>query len=111
MARLFCVTGQLAGSSFRIGETATIGTDADNDVVLDASTVSRNHARIFVDDERRCSILEDLGSSNGTLLDGVPVVGHERLGRLHVITFAADHDFIYQGDPPAPPHDADALQG
>ena len=100
MARLFCVTGELAGSSFRIGAAATIGKHPDNDVVLPATTVSRNHARIATDAERQCSVLEDLGSSNGTLLDGIPVRGPERLGRLHVITFAADHDFIYQADPP-----------
>jgi DNA-binding winged helix-turn-helix (wHTH) protein len=47
-----------------IGEHV-IGRDSDVEVRLDASTVSRRHARLVVTVER--AMLEDLGSKNGTL--------------------------------------------
>lgn len=51
--------------------TIRIGTAQGNDLVLRDSTVSRNHARL----EQTPSgwLVADLGSSNGTLLDGVRV--------------------------------------
>ncbi len=51
----------------------TIGRATDNTIVLDAGDVkaSRRHAAIRV--EAGMAILEDLGSKNGTLLDGSPV--------------------------------------
>lgn len=50
-----------------IGEHV-IGRDHDLDVTLDASTVSRRHARIVVTAER--AMLEDYGSKNGTFRRG-----------------------------------------
>jgi DNA-binding winged helix-turn-helix (wHTH) protein len=41
-----------------------VGRDPDVDVRLDASTVSRRHARLIVSTER--AVLEDFGSKNGT---------------------------------------------
>ncbi|MEP6871337.1 MAG: FHA domain-containing protein [Anaerolineaceae bacterium] len=49
--------------------TTVIGRAADNDVVLPSPMVSRTHARIIVDEQSR-GTLEDLGSRNGTFLDG-----------------------------------------
>jgi ABC-type multidrug transport system ATPase subunit/pSer/pThr/pTyr-binding forkhead associated (FHA) protein len=51
----------------------TIGRDPENDVVIDAPMVSRRHARLVVDGGR--SRIEDLGSSNGTYVNGVRVRG------------------------------------
>ena len=48
-----------------------IGRDARADVRLDHAMVSRRHARIVVGSSR--AVLEDLGSKNGTLLEGRPV--------------------------------------
>jgi serine/threonine protein kinase len=47
----------------------TIGRDTSNDVVLPVSQVSRRHARITCDREG-CHVM-DLGSTNGTLVNGV----------------------------------------
>lgn len=49
-----------------------IGRSTDNDIVLASPMVSRAHARIVVDDAGRAT-LEDLGSSNGTFLEGEKV--------------------------------------
>jgi DNA-binding winged helix-turn-helix (wHTH) protein len=45
-----------------------IGRDPDANVCLDYSTVSRRHARLLVSDAS--TVLEDLGSKNGTTIDG-----------------------------------------
>ena len=49
--------------------TYTIGRVDGNDVVLPSSSVSRTHARIFVDNNK-CYI-DDLASANGVFVDGI----------------------------------------
>lgn len=53
-------------------EEAVIGRDASCDVVFLDDGVSRRHCRIIRTETE--FILEDLGSSNGTYVDGVPIV-------------------------------------
>jgi len=48
-----------------------IGRNPDCDIRVEAGLVSRNHARLIVEDDGW--LVEDLGSANGTLLDGQPV--------------------------------------
>jgi DNA-binding winged helix-turn-helix (wHTH) protein len=50
-----------------------LGRSADAAVFVDDVGVSRHHARITVDDEG--AILEDLGSKNGTMLNGRAIEG------------------------------------
>ncbi len=52
-------------------EIVTIGRGIDNDVVLDAPQISRHHARIVRTGEG--FLIEDLGSANGTFIDGVRI--------------------------------------
>jgi len=54
-----------------------MGRDAGAAVCLDASSVSRHHARIVVEGPR--ATLEDLGSKNGTCLNGERVWGTREL--------------------------------
>lgn len=49
-----------------------IGRDPKSNVVLSDHGVSRQHARVYQTDTD--FVIEDLGSSNGTYVDGVPVV-------------------------------------
>lgn len=95
-AVLFSKTGLFSGTSFNIESESTIGKSDNNKIVLRSDIVSGNHAKITYDDSQKSYFLEDLGSSNGTLLDGTKVTGKERLERLHVITFAGKFDFIFQ---------------
>ncbi len=95
-AVLFCKTGLFAGTSFKIGSGASIGKSDTNNIVLRSDIVSGSHAKIIYDESQKAYFLEDLGSSNGTLLDGAKVKGKEKLERLHVITFAGKFDFIFQ---------------
>ena len=54
-----------------------IGRDQDLDVTLDATTVSRRHARLVVTQER--AMLEDCGSKNGTFRGGERVTSPVQL--------------------------------
>ena len=49
----------------------TIGRAPNNDLVLEDSSLSRNHARLLW--RNGLAILEDLGSRNGTLVNGLPL--------------------------------------
>src|SRR5690349_10193933 len=52
----------------RVGSYVVVGRARDCDVVLDDATVSARHARLRWDGEKIS--LEDLGSANGTFVDG-----------------------------------------
>jgi DNA-binding winged helix-turn-helix (wHTH) protein len=54
------------------------GRDAECALVIDASTVSRRHARITVTSET--ATIEDLGSTNGTRVNGTLISGPTRIG-------------------------------
>lgn len=105
-ARLFCKIGELAGTEFYIDRDATIGTSSDNTIQLHPKLISRRHARISFDADRGCYCLEDLGSRNGTQVDGMWVREQEYLDDLNVVTFAGTFDFFFQvvpdGHRPAP---------
>ena len=51
-----------------VNDTATIGRDNDNDIVLRSITVSRCHAMLLRDADQL--LLLDLESTNGTLVNG-----------------------------------------
>jgi DNA-binding winged helix-turn-helix (wHTH) protein len=56
-----------------------VGRDPQCDVWLDASGVSRRHARVQVTSGSDAVVVEDLGSKNGTLLQNEPITGEVRL--------------------------------
>ena len=74
-ARLIVVAGSQAGRKFKIGDLAIMGRSAEASVTLEDPEVSRNHARISKS-EIGAYLLEDLGSKNGTQVNGVPVTRH-----------------------------------
>ncbi len=67
-ARLRVASGAQSGQEFAVGAQLTVGREADNDVALLDPKVSRHHALIRRDGER--FVLADLGSSNGTFVNG-----------------------------------------
>jgi DNA-binding winged helix-turn-helix (wHTH) protein len=57
----------------------TVGRDPQCSVWLDASGVSRRHARIRTVRGDEAILLQDLGSKNGTLVENSPITGPVRL--------------------------------
>lgn len=70
-------------------DTMIIGRDADNDIVLEVPTVSRQHALLLRD--AAGMLLLDLESTNGTLVNGVLARPDEpvRLADGEVIQFGS----------------------
>jgi pSer/pThr/pTyr-binding forkhead associated (FHA) protein len=71
-AELMIESGPDTGQSFRMSSTsARVGRSPDNDLILRDPATSGHHARL----ERRGSqfFIVDLGSTNGTLVNGEPV--------------------------------------
>jgi pSer/pThr/pTyr-binding forkhead associated (FHA) protein len=78
VAYLDIVSGPGAGTGHVIERSVTVGRGRRADLVLDDPTVSSEHASISV--EGLTLVIEDLGSSNGTVVNGEPVVDAVRLG-------------------------------
>jgi hypothetical protein len=77
--------------------TVTIGSHRSNDLVIDDSTVSRRHATIT--HKTGGFELADLGSTNGTLVNGKRVRVPVSLGRGDEIKFgSARYAFVTAGD-------------
>ena len=68
MAYVEILSGYNTGQCVSLVDEIRAGRSPDNDICLLDGSVSRYHARITHDDTR--FFLEDLGSSNGTKLDG-----------------------------------------
>jgi hypothetical protein len=62
----------------------TVGRSQENDITVNDPNVSRRHARISRADDGY--VVEDLGSTNGTLLDGAPI-DRERIDGGDELTF------------------------
>ncbi len=83
-------------------ERMTIGRRADNDICLPNLAVSGEHAAVVT--ILADSFLEDLGSTNGTLVNGAPISKHVLregdqvdIGR-HVLIFCVDDDTVLAPD-------------
>jgi signal transduction histidine kinase/ActR/RegA family two-component response regulator len=74
-ARLIAIAGTQAGRKFKIGDSAVIGRGAEAAVTLEDPEISRAHARVSRS-EVGAWLLEDLGSKNGTQVNGTPVKQH-----------------------------------
>ena len=87
--------------AFRISNLL-IGRLPDNHLALNHGSVSRRHARISV--KPTGVLIEDMGSQNGTTLNGVPVTSPEnvrpgdvlRIGHVPLFYFG----FVAPDDPP-----------
>jgi pSer/pThr/pTyr-binding forkhead associated (FHA) protein len=76
LAELTIVRGPSAGERFILDiPEVTIGRDPNCEVFLNDRTVSRRHAHLSIQNGR--AVIEDLGSLNGTWLDGAIVTSGE----------------------------------
>ncbi len=68
---LVLINTERAGANWPVGASLKIGKAPENDVVLDHPTVSRNHLVVRRQGDR--FLVQDLGSTNGTYIDGAQV--------------------------------------
>ncbi len=96
---LTIVKGPQIGASFELTDpVVTVGRDPANGIFLNDMTVSRSHARIVIAPEG--ASVEDLGSLNGTWVDGA-IVNNAPLhdgSSLQIGTFT----LVYHENPSAP---------
>jgi len=72
MARLYVLSGDLVGRTFDVDGEVVVGRSDEADVSIVARSVSRQHARLKPLGGGRWRVV-DLGSSNGTFVEGVRV--------------------------------------
>lgn len=97
--QLRVLNGPLCGVTHPVEASLTIGRDASSDLQLLAQEVSRHHARLEADEQGGHALL-DLGSSNGTYVDGELVRRHV-LEPYAEITIA-DVELVYEPVPRQP---------
>lgn len=99
-ARLLCRTGELSGKTYSLTAETIIGRGDGSHFVISSDLISGRHACIRQDGKG--FVLEDLGSANGTWVDGERVVQPVRLDRLNVISLARKFDLIFQAEAAVP---------
>jgi FHA domain len=85
--------GHEPGTTFDVGEGATFGRSDGADIHVDDPFASSAHARIFT--RGGFMYLEDMGSTNGTYLNGRQVKTAERLGMADTIRIG-DSEYRYE---------------
>lgn len=96
------VSGPNSGAEFHMqaGGVYVIGKDAATcDVVFQDLSVSRQHARISLDDAGNVFI-EDLGSRNGTLINGTPVAGKQQLASQDMVSLGTTTFLVIDREQP-----------
>jgi pSer/pThr/pTyr-binding forkhead associated (FHA) protein len=89
-------SGPLANLRFAVTRPLVLGRALECDLAIVSPHVSRQHARLDLDGEQL--VVEDLGSSNGTLVNGVRLTGrkvllHDDELRFHDIVFRVKENF------------------
>lgn len=84
-------TGPLSGMSFGVEDAIVFGRSLECDIAIVTPHISRQHARVFIEEEQL--YVEDMGSSNGTIVNGKPTVGRQALRHEDEIRF---HDIIFR---------------
>ena len=90
---LIAQAGPLEGQRWKIRSELLLGRDPDCDIVIPMRQVSRHHARIFRGENG--TMVEDLGSKNGTYINGHHVEEVVRLEEGDEIQVSLAQHFIY----------------
>ena len=93
--QLIMRSGPTPGAVFNLGgEQLTVGRDSTNDVVINDAEISRRHARLTFQGGKY--ILEDLGSTNGTFVNGQRLAGPRVLKAGEVVSFGEQIVLVYE---------------
>jgi len=85
--------GHDPGASWQVGEGATMGRSDTADIRVEDPFASSAHARIFSRGD--FMFIEDMGSTNGTYLNGRTLRSAERLKMADVVRIG-DSEYRYQ---------------
>jgi DNA-binding winged helix-turn-helix (wHTH) protein len=85
--------GPLKGQRWQLSQTIVLGREASCDVVVADRQISRFHARVTPTNEG--VILEDLGSKNGTHLNGIPLTAPVVLQDGDLVSVAMAQQFLF----------------
>lgn len=94
-------TGPLSGLSFGVDRPLLVGRALDCDIAVVSPHVSRHHARLELENDQL--YVEDLGSSNGTMVNGKLARDRQALCnddelRFHDIIFRVTESFVRPRD-------------
>lgn len=84
-------TGPLTGLSYGVPGSIVLGRSLECDIALVSQHISRRHARLDLQDGRL--MIEDLGSSKGTVVNGKAIQGPHPLQHEDELRF---HDIIFR---------------
>jgi predicted component of type VI protein secretion system len=95
-------TGPNPGKSFELAKNELyIGRDINNDIVINDSEISRKHARLIL--QAGGYVLEDLGSTNGSFVNGQRLMGPHVLRPGEMVMFGENVSLAFEAgyDPDA----------
>jgi len=75
MPLLYMLSGPTAGDTYEVKDGTTfVGRGPDNDLQIIEQSISRKHAKLLFSEG--CVFIEDVGSQNGTQINGHPISSH-----------------------------------
>ena len=90
---LIAQEGPLKGQRWQLNQTLVLGRESTCDVVISDRQISRFHARLTPTSEG--VMLEDLGSKNGTHLNGIPISAPVVLQDGDLVAVAMAQQFMF----------------
>src|SRR5512139_2684423 len=94
--QLIMRSGPTPGAAFTLeGDQLTIGRDSTNEIVINDAEVSRKHARLTFQGGKY--VLEDLGSTNGTFVNGQRLTSAAVLKAGDVVSLGEQIVLMYEG--------------
>ncbi len=93
--QLIMRSGPTPGAAFTLeGDQMSIGRDSTNDIVINDAEISRRHARLTFQGGK--FVLEDLGSTNGTFVNGQRLAGPRVLKAGEVVSFGEQIVLVFE---------------
>ena len=93
--QLIMRSGPTPGAAYTLeGDQITIGRDSTNGIAINDAEISRRHARLTFQGGKY--ILEDLGSTNGTFVNGQRLAGPRVLKPGEVISFGEQIVLVFE---------------
>jgi hypothetical protein len=93
--QLIMRSGPTPGAAFTLeGDQLTIGRDSVNEIVINDAEISRRHARLTFQGGKY--VLEDLGSTNGTFVNGQRLAGPRVLKAGEVVSFGEQIVMVFE---------------